>query len=536
MNAPWLDPYRRELLIAAAAGAVWALLGVALTARGAGLDPPPLQGGARGGTADLYLTLGVDPRGDATVGNPSAVPSLQGKGAGSCRIHNYLSDGSANVGSGTLVDVTADRSRGLVLTCAHLFTEGRGRVVVEFPGGQTHGANVIAVDAEADLAALEIASPQGSAAPMGLDVDPSGPLTACGFGPNGQFRCVAGSVIGAAEGPGQVSVRIAGAVRSGDSGGGAFDARGRLVGVVWGESGGVTYASTGGPLRRFLERVLGRRSPANPTTPLTTPAICPDGLCPLVRPNPLDATPTGREPAASGNCDCGDEFATIAARIAALEAGKQDRGDYLSSGALAAYARTDELAQFDSQSRERHKSLLERIERVGTLVGVAGRVAAPLALPALGISGPAGWGVLAATAIGSALVGRWRRRKARVTRREAREENPKKLAPRASQLAPSPEATAAADGSFRLAFHTAETQQPVERDDREARELLRLSQLEGRDPLQDALAGRLALDRLDATADGDADPQRARWADDLRRELRERFNDIAPTKMQINGE
>ena len=74
----------------------------------------------------------------------------------------------------------------------------------------------------------------------------------------------------------------------------------------------------------------------------------------------------------------------------------------------------------------------------------------------------------------------------------------------------------------------------IERDDREARELLRLSQLEGRDPLQDALAGRLALDRLDAAADGDADPAQRRWADDLRRELRERFNEVAPAKFELS--
>lgn len=80
-----------------------------------------------------------------------------------------------------------------------------------------------------------------------------------------------------------------------------------------------------------------------------------------------------------------------------------------------------------------------------------------------------------------------------------------------------------------------DVRQPIERDDEEARQLLRLSQLEGRDPLQDAVAGRLALDRLDAVADGDADSQQARWADELRRELRERFNDIAPTKFEVKS-
>jgi len=78
-----------------------------------------------------------------------------------------------------------------------------------------------------------------------------------------------------------------------------------------------------------------------------------------------------------------------------------------------------------------------------------------------------------------------------------------------------------------------EIRQPIERDDIEARQLLRLSRLEGRDPLQDAVAGRLVLDRLDTTAEGDSDPQQARWADELRRELRERFNEIAPTKFTV---
>lgn len=77
---------------------------------------------------------------------------------------------------------------------------------------------------------------------------------------------------------------------------------------------------------------------------------------------------------------------------------------------------------------------------------------------------------------------------------------------------------------------TARTFQPVERDLAEARELLRLARLEGRDPLQDAVAGRLALDRLDALAESDPGSPQAAWADALRRELRERFNEIAPTK------
>jgi hypothetical protein len=554
MNAPWHDPYRRELLIAAAAALVWALLGVAITARGQTLAPPSSQ--VYSGSLPSAGRVGEG--GDA--GTRFTTPPHQGEGnGGSCRIHNHLSRGSTNIGSGTLVDVTPDRRRGLVLTCAHLFTEGRGRVIVEFASGRTHGANVLAVDPDADLAALEIADPQSSPAPLGIeeiDVAPQGPLTACGFGSAGQYRCIAGRVIGTTQDTGQLSVRITGAVRSGDSGGGVFDAQGRLVAVVWGESGGVTYASTGVPLRRFLERVLGNRASmgqvrgANPlpTMPLARSPLCPDGRCPLLQPAPLVVPPADRGPAAGGEvdggvggaacgtCNCGDQLAALAARLDALDNAKQDRGDYLTPGALAGLARTDEVALFDQQNRQRHDSLLQKIENLAPLLGAAGRVAAPFALTALGISGPLGWSLLAATSIGGVLLGRWMRLKARATRREAREKNQTtELAPRASQLATAAEATAAADHSFRAAAH-AETQQPIERDDREARELLRLSQLEGRDPLQDALAGRLALDRLDAAADGDADPHRARWADDLRRELRERFNDVAPTKFQVRPE
>ncbi|NOZ39153.1 MAG: hypothetical protein GXP24_02860 [Planctomycetes bacterium] len=96
--------------------------------------------------------------------------------------------------------------------------------------------------------------------------------------------------------------------------------------------------------------------------------------------------------------------------------------------------------------------------------------------------------------------------------------------------------TPSTEGSAAEAVTTfREVRQPIERDDEETRQLLRLSQLEGRDPLQDAVAGRLALDRLDEAADRDTDPQRARWADELRRELRERFNEIAPTKFEVTS-
>ena len=435
-------PTLSELLLAAIAGFAWAAIGVVI----------------------------------------AAWPDACAQGA-PCRVHNYLADGSANVGSGTLIDVTPDGQRGLVLSCAHLFSEGTGRVVVQFANGQTHGARLASIDHDADLAAIEIATPGRQATSVSLQLQPSGSLRACGFGPSGEYRCVDRQVLGYSERPGQQSVRLAGAVRSGDSGGGVVDEQGRLTAVVWGESGGVTYASTGRPLAAFLNRVLGsRRSAAVASAPAASVAACPDGRCPLVRPGVIGGGPAGSLPAAgrgvgaarplapSGGCGCAGQLAAIGARLDGLERATPSSGK--GSPPPAAW-------------------------------GGTARVLATLATTALGISGPTGWGVIAAASIGGWLIGRRRKRKARA--------------------ATAAEATAAAEVAF-----------PIERDDREARELLRLSQLEGRDPLQDAVAGRVALDRLDAIAESDADSLHATWADRLRRELRERFNEIAPTKFQVS--
>jgi len=486
------QPTPGELAAAVVAAVIWAIVGIG-----------------------VFLSLGA-----AAHGAP-------------CRVHNYLPNGTSNVGSGTLIDVKADGSRGLILSCAHLFAEGAGRVVVEFPDGRTHGAILAAVDHDADLAALEIAKPQAEVAPLSLDIKPAGALRACGFGPSGDYRCAGGPILGYSERPGQQSLRMAGSVRSGDSGGGVFDDQGRLVAVVWGESGGVTYASTGRPLAAFLDRVLDRRRDLVAAKPAAGGLPCPDGRCPLIGGGAVLGAPIPARPGSpvvngglnAGSstcaCSCDERLSAIAAQLERLNQSNQDRGDH---------AVRDELES------EPHAPA----DGLPTTLGRAGRAAAALATTALGVSGPVGWGVIAAGSIGGWLLGRRVKRRSRAASHELREQGiDSPLATRNSPLATRPEATAAAEQSFpgdQARGETVERRSPIERDDREARELLRLSQLEGRDPLQDAVAGRLALDRLDALAESDADSQQATWADKLRRELRDRFNDIAPTKFQVNGE
>lgn len=417
-----------------------------------------------------------------------------------CRVENHLT-GSTNLGSGTLIDVTDDGQYGFILTCAHLFSEGRGRVTARFADGSTHVATVLRIDRAADLAALEIVRPSSRPAAVSLAFSTGSHYRACGFGPAGEFVCVAGSALGKTASPGRVNLRLRGSVRSGDSGGGVFDTQGRLVGVIWGTAEGVTYASSGAPFERFLQCTLGRRyrsvvdgsvddalrSNASQSRRI---ANCPDGRCPLIPARPSVIAPR-ETPVQGATRDC---CLPLQKRLEAVERELARRERVASNAAKPA---SDPRSLFSAPVRER------LVNHRWTLLGGLG---------------------------GAAFFGWWlcRTRRSRSGRLRSR------LAEQEIQTAEM-EATAAADASFPKKATTEtttefdiETVSPVERDDREARELLQLSQLEGRDPLQDALAGRLALDRLDEVAEGGGAD--ATFADGLRRELRERFNEVAPTK------
>lgn len=157
-----------------------------------------------------------------------------------------------SLGSGALVATVGGRS--YFITCAHLF-EGPGTTTVRV-GGANARARIIAIDQQNDLALLE--STAVTATPAKTAETPSqGELTACGFGSQGDLRCIRGPIVGRATavGASAPSLRIRGAVRSGDSGGPVFNAMGQVVAVIWGERGGETFAMGGGPLRRILARL-----------------------------------------------------------------------------------------------------------------------------------------------------------------------------------------------------------------------------------------------------------------------------------------
>ena len=328
--------------------------------------------------------------------------------------------------------------------------------------------------------------------------------------------------LGAVEGPGQVSVKLAGAVRSGDSGGGVFDAQGRLVAVVWGESGGVTYASTGGT----AAQVSGTRS-----RPSAHPRDA-GGAAPIARAVRRRSS-AAADPIGGCTCGCGAKLrrdhrphrrrSRPASKIAATISPQ---------AILAPYARTDQLAIVDKQNRERHQSLAERFEAIAPLVGAAGRAAIPIATTALGISGPVGWGILAATTVASWAIGRHVKRRDRTTlggrfreckhgahvalrspprRRPPQRSAPFALPPQASNSDSPSSATIVKLANFY--------------DFRSSRDVIRY-----KTRLQDGLHSTGSTRLPTATL---IRSTRA-WADDLRRELRERFNEIAPTKFELS--
>jgi hypothetical protein len=191
----------------------------------------------------------------------------------SCRVQNQTA-GSIESGSGTVI--ASDNERALVLTCHHLFDGRVGRIACAFLDGAELPAKLIASDPAHDLALLELESPRPRHAAVAA-AQSGRWLTTCGFGTSGQLRAIRGQLVGTAQTDGSqfASLRIAATVISGDSGGGVFDERGELCGVVWGVRDGVAYATPLPAIRDLLasqsrQNAKAGRPPAtlSPLSPL----------------------------------------------------------------------------------------------------------------------------------------------------------------------------------------------------------------------------------------------------------------------------
>jgi hypothetical protein len=458
----------------------------------------------------------------------------------------FLNTAAAAGGSGTVI---AKRdTKALVLTCRHvvedetkngtLLRKDRKNCKVRFPGGKVVSGPVVAIDDAADLAAIEVDASEKDAKGGEMPCTAIGELplvandkVACfGYGPAAAMNPKPMHRVGVCRGVGgkvngqfgtYQSVDLAMYGHSGDSGAGIFrESSGYLVGVLWGGEGEVaSNVSKIVPLEsidRFAQKWCKDWFP-------------PKGKGPAISQVPPAAGP-GTPPASTPQAPV-----TL----------KGDKGDTGATGATGAKGEPGTPA--DESKLTRALDIAEKVEPIA-------QVGVPLVLTALGVSmtGPIGWGI---AGIGALL--RLRRRLRGPATPQAPPTAGTPPAPFPTPIVtPTPNGGTQPDAglSGRLsqiekalalllnrpteakpaapAQPFPEDLSPIERDTREGLELLRLQQLEGRDPLQDAIAGRLIWNRLDALAEGKGDPAHAKWADDLRREIHQRYNEIAPTKFQ----
>lgn len=173
---------------------------------------------------------------------------------------------SKSWGTGTIVDAAADGC--LVLTVAHLFSDGRGEVTAWLPNAGVVNAEVLAVDPKYDLAALKIAAGSGPAIDVADDAEiptPGENISSYGYGPDGRFAVNRGACNGyrlLKDGSSYQTLDIRGYSREGDSGGPMLNGRGHLVGVTWGTDGQSVVGTCCRPILGFVARFLSRRPAA----------------------------------------------------------------------------------------------------------------------------------------------------------------------------------------------------------------------------------------------------------------------------------
>lgn len=172
---------------------------------------------------------------------------------GVVRIVNRQDDG-ASLGSGTLI--TGQSKVGMVLTCAHLFTDGVGELFVRAPGAKPMRAVLVGIDEENDLACLAVPGTHRTTVTVARRVPKVGSrLTSGGFGQEGYFRANRGEhlcFVTLEGGESRGVLEIAGSARQGDSGGPILNAAGELVGVIMGTDGMTVDGTHCGQIHRFL--------------------------------------------------------------------------------------------------------------------------------------------------------------------------------------------------------------------------------------------------------------------------------------------
>jgi hypothetical protein len=200
--------------------------------------------------------------------SPPVAAAAPGPRPAVCRIECGAGP-AKDCGTGVLVEARDGRAK--VLTAWHVVRDGRNAITLRWPDGTSGTARVTAWDSAWDLAVLSAAAP--AAAPMPIAARPPAVgdrLTLAGYGPVPfTYREASGEVtqfLGPTGRHPMHMLEVRAAARQGDSGGPIFNARGEVVAVLWGSTGGLTAASHVTEIRRMLGQPVAA-------------AVCKDGRC-----------------------------------------------------------------------------------------------------------------------------------------------------------------------------------------------------------------------------------------------------------------
>lgn len=197
-------------------------------------------------------------------------------------------------GSGTLIH--RQNKVGLVVTNWHVVRDSPSEIIVTFPNGFRSSAKITKGDAEWDLAALLVWTPDIE--PVQITNTPPRPgdaLTIAGYG-SGVYRAVSGTcaqyVAPSLDKPHEM-VELNAVARQGDSGGPILNESGELAGVLFGASWRTTSGSYSGRVKTFLDPVIEKmQSPATNTAqrkPDSIPTAPPVAPAPRVRSESIES-------------------------------------------------------------------------------------------------------------------------------------------------------------------------------------------------------------------------------------------------------
>lgn len=168
------------------------------------------------------------------------------------RIKNYIGNGSIVMGSGGLIDAADDV--GLVLSCAHLFSDKVGKVTVTTADGKLFEGIVVDYNRSLDLSLIAISvNKDMPMTPLAMQNPQKGDkIITSGYG-GGDLRTMTATVTGYSKNGLRWDMEGDRPLRSGDSGSLVWNENKKVVGIGWGTGGGSMYVVSLTTIHDFLD-------------------------------------------------------------------------------------------------------------------------------------------------------------------------------------------------------------------------------------------------------------------------------------------